>query len=74
MIKLKRIPVFTIRIVYHSGYVHDFEVTEFTIKGGSWSWKTYDTNNNRPMEIGALDRIECAWQVGARHVWRFVNE
>jgi hypothetical protein len=29
----KRVPVFMLRIVYKSGYVHNFEVFEFTVKG-----------------------------------------
>lgn len=71
--KLKRIPVFTMKIVYHSGHVHMFDVTEFKIKGGTWSWTAFDANNNRPIHFGEIDRIEAVWQVSVRHVWRFVE-
>jgi len=35
---IKLVPIFKVRIVYKSGYVHDFEAYEFHVKGGSYTW------------------------------------
>lgn len=64
----KRITVFTIRIVYKSGYIHDFEVTEFNHSGGKYTWESYD-HHNKPVQLGA-DDVAAVWQVGYRKVWK----
>lgn len=57
--------IYTVRIVYKSGYTHDFEVTEFSIKGrGEYEWVAYD-DMNKPVKIGP-DDIAAVWQVGVR--------
>ena len=55
--------IFTIRIVYKSGYTHDFDVYDFKI-GSKFSWETVDPNN-KPILIG-VDDIAAVWQVGVR--------
>jgi hypothetical protein len=57
---------FNIRIVYKSGYTHDFEVTEFKIKDGSFSWVAADVAK-KPLMLGA-DEVAAVWQLGARQV------
>lgn len=58
-------PVFVVRIVYKSGYTHDFEVTSFSIKNGtSFQW-TMTGDTNRPVLIGA-DEIAAVWQLGVK--------
>ena len=56
--------LFTIRIVYKSGYTHDFEVYEFNIKNGNWTWKTADADNT-PVLLG-VDDIAAVWQLSSR--------
>lgn len=62
MIKLK--PVFLIRVIYKSGYYHDFEVFKFTVKGGSYTWE-WVSDRNRPIDLGA-DEIAAVYQIGYR--------
>ena len=66
---MKLINIFTVRIVYKSGYTHDFEVTKFTIKGGSYFWEHAD-DTNKPIQLGA-DEIAAVYQIGVRKklVW-----
>lgn len=69
---MKFIYIFTIRIVYDSGYTHDFECTEFEIdKSGNLSWTAVDLKN-RPLIIARdLNKITAIWQFGHRRklVW-----
>jgi hypothetical protein len=62
--------VYTIRIVYTSGYTQDFDVTEFAIKDGSYTWKSYEPQDRRhhvtPLLLGAA-HIAAVWQVGMRN-------
>lgn len=58
--------VYTIRIVYKSGYTHDFDVTNFEIVGQKYTW-TPLCNHNKPIFLG-IDDIAAVWQVGAREV------
>ena len=64
-------PVFKIRIVYKSGYTHDFEVYSFTIGGGTYKWESIDINN-RPIELGA-DEIAAVYQIGMRKKFSFTG-
>lgn len=68
--RLKRIPVYTVKIVYKSGHVHLFDVTEFSYQNGSYQWATYDVQRNRPIDLGGPD-VAAVWQVGVRFVWRW---
>jgi hypothetical protein len=61
---LKKTVIFKIRIVYKSGYTHDFECTSFSIKDGTYTWNTY-AYKNRPVDLGA-DEIAAVWQFGSR--------
>lgn len=68
MIKLT--PIYTVRIVYKSGYTHDIEVTEFTIKNGSYTW-TNAGHACKPLVLG-IDEIAAVYQMGVRRrlTWR----
>ena len=56
--------VFTVRIVYKSGYVHDFECTQFSYSNGTYTWKSADVDN-RPIDLGGTE-IAAVWQTGKR--------
>lgn len=56
--------IITIRIVYNSGYTHDFDVYSFRIDGNRYQWEEAD-QYNRPVKMGA-DNIVAVWQVGVR--------
>lgn len=62
--ELKKTVIFKVRIVYKSGYTHDFECTEFTLKNGTYTWKSCD-DTNKPVELGGPE-IAAVWQVGYR--------
>lgn len=70
MKKIKRVPVFKLRVVYQSGYTHDFEVTKFSYSGGTYEWKAV-SQKNKPLLFGA-DEVAAVYQIGLRHVWRLV--
>lgn len=63
------VPVYKIRIVYKSGYTHDFEVYDFTINRGTYEWK-YVSETNKPVLIG-VDDIAAIYQIGVRKKVRF---
>lgn len=52
---------YLVRIVYKSGYTHDFWVYEFEVSGGSFRWTTVG-GDNTPILIGA-DDITAVWQL-----------
>jgi len=56
---------FLIRVVYQSGYAHDFWVYSFKmdIASGSVTWEAVDVKN-RPIYINS-ERIECVYQIDA---------
>ena len=56
--------IFTIRIIYKSGYAHDFDVYDFKFGGGNWEW-TAVSDTNKPLRLG-VDEIAAVWQVGHR--------
>lgn len=56
--------VFKVRIVYKSGYTHDFECTDFEVSNSQVQWKSV-SERNRPIKIG-VDEIAAVWQVGYR--------
>lgn len=60
------IPQFKIRIVYKSGYKHDFWTWSFVRTETTMTWDSVD-NTNKPLVIG-IDDIASIWQVGTR--WR----
>jgi len=66
---------FKIRVVYKSGYQHDFWVWRISVKtDGSIEWTCADPVNNRPMVFAkSLDDIEAVWKVGHKAVFRFKN-
>lgn len=69
MFKLpKRVTIYKVRIVYKSGYFHDFEARKFSIvPGKSIEWEHAD-NDNRPLWIG-FDDVAAVYQVGYRKIW-----
>ena len=56
--------IFTIKVNYKSGISHTFDVTKFSIDGGSWSWTPAD-EQNKPILLG-VEHIESVWQVGIK--------
>lgn len=52
---------FLIRIVYKSGYTHDFWVYEFEIDRGNAKWTTIE-GGNKPLWLG-MDDIAAVWQL-----------
>lgn len=61
--------VFKLRVVYKSGYTHEFEVTKFKITHNSAEWESA-TASNRPVSLG-FDDIAAVWQIGSRRRLRF---
>lgn len=64
--------VFRVRIVYKSGYIHDFECTDFEISNNKVSWENAG-ERNRPIKIG-LDDIAAVWQIGHRKRIKFFGK
>lgn len=64
----KRVTVYKVRVVYKSGYIHDFETTQFSLKNGVYSWSNY-SDTNKPIELGGGE-IAAVWQIGYRKVWK----
>ena len=58
--------VFTIRIIYKSGYAIDFDCTEFTITGHQYKWTTYG-EGVRPVLLN-IDEVAAVWQISHREV------
>jgi len=58
-----------IRIVYKSGYTHDFYVTKFKVTGSRYEWEACD-HLNMPVVIG-VDEIAAVYQIGARTRLKF---
>ena len=60
--------VYTIRIVYKSGYTHDFDVYSFEVHMSTgqktYSWEAVSVNNS-PVVLGG-DDIAAVWQVGVK--------
>lgn len=57
---------FTVRIVYKSGYTHDFDTYEFTYGNGKYTWEACE-GTNAPLFLGP-DYIESVWIVGKKAV------
>lgn len=61
--------VYTIRVVYKSGYTHDFDVTEFNVKynGGTITTLTWTPwNLQSPIFLG-IDDVAAVWRVRKRY-------
>jgi hypothetical protein len=67
---MKLTPIFKIRVVYKSGYTHDFEVYRFSVDGGRYEWEPV-SDDNKPIIIGA-DEIAAVYQIGARKALKFL--
>lgn len=62
---------FKIRVVYKSGYTHDFWVSEFEYaNGNTYTWSTVDSAN-RPIDFGATE-VAAVWQIDhrTRPMWK----
>lgn len=57
-------PIFTIRIVYKSGYTHDFECYSFELNKREATWEPADPTR-RPILLG-LDDVAAVWQIGVK--------
>lgn len=73
---MKFYPKFKVRIVYKSGYFHDFWTWKFDVKRGvngliSAEWAQAE-DRNKPIFINT-DQIESVWQVGVQLRFRFVS-
>lgn len=53
---------FLVRIVYKSGYTHDFWVYSFEVLDGRYTWHAAEPCN-KPIVLGA-DDIAAVWQIG----------
>jgi hypothetical protein len=56
--------VYKVRVVYKSGYTHDFECTDFEMVDNKIIWSSA-SESNRPLKIG-VDDIAAVWQIGHR--------
>jgi hypothetical protein len=56
---------YLIRINYKSGIQEEVWVTEFSIKGGSYSWNYKESENKKILQFGA-DSVESVYQLDAR--------
>lgn len=58
--------IITIRVVYKSGYTHDFDVTDFSVNQATltYTWTAWNPAN-APLLIG-VDDIAAVWQVNIR--------
>jgi len=58
-----------IRVVYRSGYTHDFWVSKFSFKNDTYEWVSSD-HRNKPLQFGGND-VAAVWQIGSRKriVW-----
>lgn len=61
--------IFKIRVVYKSGYTHDFEVYSFKYKDGEYYWESVSANN-KPILLGASE-IAAIYQIGSRKKFSF---
>lgn len=59
---MKKKDKFLVRIVYKSGYTHDFWVYEFEVQDGKYTWHMVDLDNH-PVVLG-VDDIAAVWQIG----------
>ena len=56
--------VFTLRVIYKSGYAIDFEVTEYEIGPSSAKWVSAN-DEFRPIHLN-YDEVASVWKVGQR--------
>ena len=63
----KLVTVFKVKVNYKSGISETFEVLEFSIKGRSLTWSSFN-NHYKPLDIAfnSVEDIESIWQVGFR--------
>lgn len=64
--------IFTIRIVYKSGYTQDFECTKFVYERNTYSGRialewAYYGDGPKPLGIGS-DDIAAVWEMSKREV------
>ena len=53
--------IYTVRVVYKSGYQHDFRVYYFKQTAVGYEWEYVDDDNN-PILLG-MDNVESIWVV-----------
>lgn len=73
---MKFYPKFKVRVVYKSGYFHDFWTWKFDAQLGTGGLKkaewAHTDDANKPVFVN-IDQIESVWQVGYKRCFRFVN-
>ena len=61
----KLVTVYTIRVIYKSGYFHDFDVLNFSFKEENgtieYTWTAFD-EKNKPFRLG-VDDIQAVWKI-----------
>lgn len=57
--------VYTLRFNYKSGNSEIFRMSEFKVKDGTYSWKSYD--DRKPLLLG-VEHIESIAQLGIEEV------
>lgn len=60
--------VYTIRILYKSGYAQDFECTYFKLANNVATWK--GARGIGPIELG-IDEIAAIWHISSRNRLKF---
>ena len=53
--------IYTVRVVYKSGYQHEFRVYYFRVTATGYTWEYVDDDNN-PVFVGIED-VESIWIV-----------
>lgn len=67
-------PIFKIRIVYTTGYVHDFWCYSFIIRSTGCTWKPVDISN-KPIDMyHSREQVVAIWQVGTRRKLQWIKK
>lgn len=66
---MKLTPEYLVRVNYKSGIQEEFWVTEFAVKGGSYSWTPASAVGPKPVQMN-VDAIESVWQLKIRYRFR----
>lgn len=56
--------IYTIKVNYKSGISETFDVTEFSIEGGKWTWNPADPNHT-PLLLN-ISEVESVWQLACK--------
>ena len=70
--KSDAIPMFKIKVNYKSGTSHIIWASEFSVSGGTYSWKCIDPHND--ILLLGVDDIESIYQVGVAFIEKKVYD